>query len=65
MEGAVETLSSNENSITLLEENETSILEFREDALFEGHAEQDEMATMNMGHMILTHGFHQRMQLLG
>ena len=42
MENAVKTLSSNASIITLLENEKTSLLEFREGALFEAHDHDDE-----------------------
>ena len=42
MENAVKTLSSNASINTLLEDDKTSLLEFREGALFEAHDHDDE-----------------------
>lgn len=42
MENAVKTLSSNASITTLLENDKTSLLEFREGALFEAHDHDDE-----------------------
>ena len=42
MENAVKTLSSNASITTLLEDDKTSLLEFREGALFEAHDHGDE-----------------------
>jgi len=41
MEGALDTLSSNANIITLLERDETILMEFREGTLFEEHDHDD------------------------
>ena len=41
MEGALDTLSSNATIITLLERDETILMEFREGALFEEHDDDD------------------------
>jgi len=41
MENSIETLSTNAEVVTLLEENETKLLKFREGALFEEHDHDD------------------------
>ena len=58
MENAVKTLSSNASVTTFLENDKTSLLEFREGALFEAHDHEeehdDEMTSMMMKSMTMS-----------